>query len=69
MARADIYTGLSIDEWARIDAINPCAFNQVQNPLNAPHNACDDVWLQNGWSGGADRILGREYVARAIAAA
>jgi hypothetical protein len=69
MARADIYTGLSIDEWARIDAINPCAFNQVQNPLNAPHNACDDIWLQNGWSGGADRILGREDVARAIAAA
>jgi hypothetical protein len=69
MARADIYTGLSIDEWARIDAINPCAWNQVQNPLNAPHNACDDIWLQNGYSGGADRILGREDVARAIAAA
>lgn len=69
MARADIFTGLSLDEWAAINAINPCAWNQVQNPLDAPHNACDDIWLQNGFSGGADRILGREDVARAIAAA
>lgn len=69
MARADIVTGLSLDEWARFDAISPCAWNQVQNPTNAPHNACDDIWLQNGYSGGADRILGREDVARAIAAA
>ena len=69
MARADTYTGLSIDEWARFDAIPPCAFNQVQNPVNVPRAACDAIWLQNGYTGGADRILGREDVARAIAAA
>ena len=69
MARADTFTGLSIDEWARFDAINPCAFNQVQNPAIVPHGACEDIWLQNGYTGGADRILGREDVARAISAA
>ena len=69
MSRADIFTGLPLDTWAAINAISGCSWNQVLNPTHVPHSACDDVWLQNGYSGGADRILGREDVARAIAAA
>lgn len=69
MARSDIVTLLAPDDYARLMAINPCAFNQVMNPAHSPHNTCEDIWLQNGYTGGDQRIVGREDVAQAISQA
>ena len=69
MARANTIVLLPLDSWAEYMAINPCAWNQVYNPTRPYPADCNDVWLQHGYTGGADRILGREDVARAIATA
>lgn len=70
MARADTYTLLCIDDWAKYMAIHPDAWNQVVNPVNPYAGACDRVWIQEGWlDQGTGRIVGREDVARAIATA
>jgi hypothetical protein len=70
MARADTWTLLCIDDWARYMAIHPDAWNQVVN-CNAPYpGACERVWIQNGWLDmTSGRVLGREDVANAIATA
>ncbi len=70
MARADTWTLLCIDDWARYMAIHPDAWNQVFN-CNVPYaGECERVWIQNGWLDQASgRIIGREDVAIAIATA
>ena len=70
MARADTWTLLCIDDWARYMAIHPDAWNQVYN-CNVPYpGACERVWIQNGWLDmTSGRVLGREDVAIAIATA
>ena len=68
MARADTYTLLCIDDWARYMAIHPNAWNQVVDPDNPYAGACDRVWLQHGWlDQESGRIVGRDDVAVAIA--
>ena len=70
MARADTFTLLCIDDWARYMAIHPDAWNQVVNPVTPYAGACDRVWLQYGWlDQESGRVLGREDVAIAIATA
>lgn len=70
MARADTWTLLCIDDWARYMAIHPDAWNQVTNCLAPYPGACERVWIQHGWlDHDSGRILGREDVARAIATA
>ena len=70
MARAETYTLLCIDDWARYMAIHPNAWNQVVDPANPYAGACDRVWLQHGWlDQESGRIVGREDVAIAIATA
>jgi len=69
MARADTWTLLCIDDWARYMGIHPDAWNQVVYPTPYP-GACERVWIQNGWMDmTSGRILGREDVAIAIATA
>ena len=70
MARADTFTLLCIDDWARIMAIHPDAWNQCIYP-DAPYpGACERVWVQHGWLDyTTGRIAGREDVAQAMATA
>ena len=70
MARAETETLLCIDDWARLMAIHPDAWNQCYNPVSPYPGDCDRVWIQNGWLDyTAGRVLGREDVAGAIATA
>ena len=64
MARAETYTLLCIDDWARYMAIHPNAWNQVVDPANPYAGACDRVWIQHGWlDQESGRVVGREDVA------
>lgn len=65
MARADIRTWLSLDEFAQIIGMNPLAFNQLQ-PLH-DNNVCGEIFFQQDWMH-SDRV-GRESIALAIAEA
>jgi hypothetical protein len=70
MARADTWTLLPIDEWARYMAVHPDAWNQVTHCDRPYPGDCERVWIQDGWLDHVSgRILGREDVARAIATA
>ena len=70
MARADTWTLLCIDDWARYMAIHPDAWNQVYNPVQPYVGACERVWLQHGWlDQTSGRITGREDVGIALATA
>jgi len=69
MAKARTETLLPLDRYAEFMAINQDAFNQVYNPEQPYPSDCNDVWLQQGYTGGSDRIVGREDVARAISIA
>ncbi len=66
MARSDTITLLPLDSYARLMAIEPCAFNQVYNPLDAYPTECNQVWLQSAWVGSTERIVGRDEIATAI---
>lgn len=63
MARSEIKTWLSLDEWAKIIGINPLHFNGLSSTL-FNNNVCGDVWFQYAWQH-SDRV-GREDVALAI---
>ena len=70
MARADTWTLLCIDDWARLMAIHPDAWNQVYYPAAPYPGACERTWLQHGWlDQTSGRITGREDVAQALATA
>ncbi len=67
MARADEYTLLPLDYYARLMAIHPDAFNQVVNPVNPYAGACERVWIQYAWMDyDTGRNVGREELAQAI---
>lgn len=69
MARSEIITKLSLDEWARFMGIHPLHFNGVA-AVNEDTNArtiCKRVWFQHEWQD-ADRV-GRDAIAQAILAA
>ena len=63
MARADTYTWLPLDEWAKIIGLSPIAFNGLDsNLLN--NNVCGELFYQYDFQH-SDRI-GRDTIARAI---
>jgi len=67
MARADTFTLLPLDHYARLMAIHPDAFNQCINPNNPYPGACERVWIQYSWMDhNTGRIVGREELAQAI---
>jgi hypothetical protein len=67
MARADTYTLLPLDHYARLMAIHPDAFNQCVNPDSPYPGACERVWIQYGWMDyDTGRLVGREELAQAI---
>lgn len=66
MARADTYTLLSLDTWARIMGISPWEFNQFTDPIPNRTNACQQTFFQYEWQ---RDYLSREEIARAIAQA
>jgi hypothetical protein len=71
MARASIYTLLSLDSYAKIMGINPVAFNQAQtpslNPQVFPTEGCGTVWYQTDFQN-FDQVS-REQLAQEIAQA
>ncbi len=62
-------THLPLDVWAWYMAIPGWLFNQVTHPQRPKRGACDLTWLQDAYSSDPNRIVGREDLARAIAAA
>ena len=63
MARASVYTKLSLDKWASLLGIHPLHFNQVIIPT-LPPTVCEQPWIQHPWQD-TDRV-GREDLALAI---
>jgi len=68
MARSRIETLLPLEEYARIMSIPGWHFNQILHPTR-PRRGCDEVWIQSGYAGDPNRIVGRDEVAQAIAEA
>lgn len=64
MARSDIKTWLSLDEWSQIIGLDPLAFNQLSSATIRRNNVCGDIFFQYDWQH-SDRI-GRDTIARAI---
>lgn len=65
MARANIETLLSLDEWARVMGFNPYEFNQIGTGLKLARDAqCQTVFYQYSWQ---KQFLSREEIAMAIA--
>lgn len=64
MARSQIRTWLSLDEWSQIIGIDPLGFNQLSSNTYRKNNVCGDVFFQFSWQH-ADRV-GRDDIARAI---
>ena len=63
MARSEIKTWLSLDEWSEIIGLNPLHFNSLHSDL-FDNNACGSVWFQYAWQN-ADRV-GRDDLAMVI---
>lgn len=64
MARANVKTWLSLDEWAEIMGFDPLAFNQLSSNSLPKNTVCGDIFFQFDWQH-SDRI-GRETIAQAI---
>ena len=62
MARSNIKTWLSLDDFARIIGLNPLTFNQL-TPIQQ-NNVCGDIFFQSDWQH-SDRV-GRDTIAQAI---
>lgn len=69
MAYSRIHTLLPLEEYARVMSIPGWHFNQVEHPGRPTMGACDLVWIQSGYSGDPNRIVGRDEIAQAIAEA
>lgn len=67
MARSDIKTWLSLDEFAAIIGLDPINFNGLHSPTLQKNTQCGDVFFQYSWQH-SDRI-GRDDIAMAIQAA
>lgn len=64
MARASVYTHLSLDRFARLFGIAPTHFNQGAGSALWPVAGCGDVWPQ--WSWQKYDVISREDLAQAI---
>lgn len=64
MARSDIRTWLSLDEFAQIIGLDPLYFNQLSSNTYRKNNVCGDVFFQYDYQH-SDRI-GRDTIAIAI---
>jgi len=64
MARSDIRTWLSLDEWSQIIGLDPLAFNQLSSSTFRRNNTCGDIFFQSDWQH-SDRV-GRDTIAMAI---
>jgi hypothetical protein len=69
MARSRVETLLALDEYSRVMGIPGWLFNQVTHPNRETRSDCNCVWLQSGYSGDGNQIVGRDEVARALAQA
>lgn len=69
MAISKTSTLLPLDTYAEFMAIPGWEFNQVTHPERPSRGDCDGIWLQSGYSGDPNRIVGRDDLARAIAVA
>lgn len=69
MAYSSIKTSLPLEEWARIMSVPGWHFNQVEHPGRPARGSCDLCWIQSGYSGDPNRIVGRDEVTQAIAEA
>jgi hypothetical protein len=73
MARSNTITLLPLDEWARIMSVPAWAFNQVVwndgASARSQRDVCPTVYVQNGFWGDPNIIVGRDEVAQAIAVA
>ncbi len=67
MARADIKTWLSLDEWGKILGINPLSLNQLFSTNLFPNNNCEGVFFSEAFNN-SDRVS-RYDLALAIQAA
>lgn len=63
MARSDIRTWLSLDEFAQILGVNPLTFNQLTYPFNN-NTICGEIFFSDSWQH-SDRV-GRNDIAYAI---
>lgn len=60
-------TLLPPDQYAKIMAIDPCLWNQVDSCEEPSDKTCDYIWLQHGWLDDDNTpVAGREDVIRAI---
>lgn len=64
MARSEIRTWLSLDEWAQIVGIHPFAMNQLHSNTLQYGTQCGETFFQQSWQH-ADRV-GRDDIAQAI---
>lgn len=64
MARSDIRTWLSLDEFGQIIGLSPFGLNQLSHPTLQPNTVCGDVFFQSDWQH-SDRV-GRDTIAQAI---
>lgn len=64
MARSDIRTWLSLDEWAAIIGIHPFGMNQLHSNTLQPNTVCAETFFQTSFMH-SDRV-GRDDIAQAI---
>lgn len=64
MARSDIRTWLSLDEFGAIIGLSPLGLNQLNHPTLQTNTVCGDVFFQSDWQH-SDRV-GRDTIAQAI---
>lgn len=64
MARSDIRTWLSLDEFGTILGLSPFGLNQLSHPTLQQNTVCGEVFFQQSWQH-ADRV-GRDDIAQAI---
>lgn len=64
MARSEIKTWLSLDEWAQITGVHPLGFNGLSSPTLQTNNVCGEVFFQYDYQH-SDRV-GRDTIAMAI---
>lgn len=64
MARSDIRTWLSLDEFGQIIGLSPFGLNQLHHPTLQQGTACGEEFFQSSWQH-ADRV-GRDDIAQAI---
>lgn len=67
MSRANAFTLLSLNKYAKIMHLDPLAFAQGETAVRPADASCRDVWFQYDWQN--QQIASREHVADKIAGA